>query len=76
MIVFAILLMILTLASTQFFPRLRDRVTQRTLGNFFGTFSYWIAAMPAARSLPKPFAWAAQLERLLANAPSRSAEEA
>jgi uncharacterized membrane protein len=60
-IVFAILLMTLTLASTQFSPRLlvnfvRDRVTQGTLGIFLGTFSYCIAAMPAARSLPKPFA--------------------
>ena len=60
-IVFAILLMTLTLASTQFSPRLlinfvRDRVTQGTLGVFLGTFSYCIAAMPAARTLPKPFA--------------------
>jgi uncharacterized membrane protein len=60
-IVFAILLMTLTLASTQFSPRLlvnfvRDRVTQGTLGIFLGTFSYYIAAMPAARSLPNPFA--------------------
>jgi uncharacterized membrane protein len=59
-IVFAILLMTLTLASTQFSPRLlvnfvRDRVTQGTLGIFLGTFSYCIAAMPAARSTPKPF---------------------
>jgi len=60
-IVFAILLMTLTLASTQFSPRLlvnfvRDRVTQGTLGIFLGTFSYCIAAMPAARTLPRPFA--------------------
>ncbi len=60
-IVFAILLMTLTLASTQFSPRLlvsfvRDRVTQWTLGIFLGTFSYCIAAMPAARALPTPFA--------------------
>jgi uncharacterized membrane protein len=60
-IVFAILLMTLTLASTQFSPRLlvsfvRDRVTQWTLGVFLGTFSYCIAAMPAARALPTPFA--------------------
>ncbi len=44
-IVFAILLMTLTLASTQFSPRIlvsfvRDRVTQWTLGIFLGTFSY------------------------------------
>ena len=47
-IVFAILLMTLTLASTQFSPRIlinfiRDRVTQWTLGIFLGTFSYCIA---------------------------------
>src|ERR1700674_2593507 len=60
-IVFAILLMTLTLASMQFSPRIivsfsRDRVTQWTLGIFLGTFSYCLAAMPAARSLPHPFA--------------------
>jgi len=43
-IVFAILLMTLTLASTQFSPRIlvsfvRDRATQWTLGVFLGTFS-------------------------------------
>ena len=59
-IVFAILLMTLTLASTQFSPRIlisfiRDRVTQWTLGIFLGTFSYCIAALPATRSLPQPF---------------------
>jgi uncharacterized membrane protein len=59
-IVFAILLMTLTLASMQFSPRIivsfaRDRVTQRTLGIFLGTFSYCVAALPAARSLPQPF---------------------
>ena len=59
-IVFAILLMTLTLASTQFSPRIlvsfvRDHTTQWTLGIFLGTFSYCIAAIPAARSLPQPF---------------------
>jgi uncharacterized membrane protein len=59
-IVFAILLMTLTLASTQFSPRIlvsfvRDRGTQWTLGVFLGTFSYCMAALPAARSLPVPF---------------------
>jgi uncharacterized membrane protein len=59
-IIFAILLMTLTLASTQFSPRIlvsfvRDRSTQWTLGVFLGTFSYCIAALPAARSLPTPF---------------------
>src|SRR3984885_7491331 len=60
-IVFAILLMTLTLASMQFSPRIivsfsRDRVRQWTLGIFLGTFSYCMAALPAARSLPRPFA--------------------
>ena len=59
-IVFAILLMTLTLASTQFSPRIlvsfvRDRTTQWTLGVFLGTFSYCMASLPAARSLPHPF---------------------
>jgi uncharacterized membrane protein len=59
-IVFAILLMTLTLASTQFSPRIlisfvRDRGTQWTLGMFLGTFCYCMAALPAARALPKPF---------------------
>jgi uncharacterized membrane protein len=60
-IVFAILLMTLTLASMQFSPRIivsfaRDRVTQWTLGIFLGTFCYCMAALPSARALPKPFA--------------------
>jgi Predicted membrane protein (DUF2254) len=50
---FAILLMTLTLASMQFSPRIivstRDRVTQWTLAIFLGTFSYCMAALPAAR---------------------------
>jgi uncharacterized membrane protein len=63
-IVFAILLMTLTLASTQFSPRIlvsfvRDRTTQWTLGVFLGTFSYCMAALPAARLLPHPFVPAA-----------------
>jgi len=58
-IVFAILLMSLTLASMQFSPRIivsfsRDRVTQWTLGIFLGTFCYCMAALPAAHSLPRP----------------------
>ena len=60
-IVFAILLMTLTLASMQFSPRIivsfsRDRVTQWTLGIFLGTFSYCMAALPTAHSFPQPFA--------------------
>ena len=58
-IVFAILLMTLTLASMQFSPRIivsfsQDRVTQQTLGIFLGTFTYCVAALPAARTLPHP----------------------
>ena len=60
-IVFAILLMTLTLASMQFSPRIivsfsQDRVTQWTLGVFLGTFLYCTAALPSAHSLPYPFA--------------------
>ena len=60
-IVFAILLMTLTLASMQFSPRIllsfvKDRVTLWTLGIFLGTFAYCVAALPATRSLPHPFA--------------------
>jgi uncharacterized membrane protein len=60
-IVFAILLMTLTLASMQFSPRIlisfvRDGGTQWTLGVFLGTFCYCMAALPAARSMPHPFA--------------------
>jgi uncharacterized membrane protein len=60
-IVFAILLMTLTLASMQFSPRIiisfsKDRVTQWTLGIFLGTFLYCTAALPAARSRPTPVA--------------------
>jgi uncharacterized membrane protein len=65
-IVFAILLMTLTLASMQFSPRIlisfvRDVGTQWTLGLFLGTFCYCVAAMPAARSVPIPFAPVATL---------------
>ncbi len=60
-IVFAILLMTLTLASMQFSPRIivsfvQDPLTQWTLGIFLGTFLYCLATLPAARSFPHPFA--------------------
>lgn len=56
-IVFAILLMTLTLASMQFSPRIivsfaRDLTTQWTLGIFLGTFTYCVAALPAAHTYP------------------------
>ncbi len=59
-IIFAILLMTLTLASTQFSPRIlvsfvRDRATQWTLGLFLGVFSYCLAVLPAVRSAPRVF---------------------
>ncbi len=59
-IVFAILLMTLTLASMQFSPRIivsfsQDRVTQQTLGIFLGTFLYCLAALPFAHAMPMPF---------------------
>ncbi|MGA8172986.1 MAG: DUF2254 domain-containing protein [Methylocystis sp.] len=59
-IIFAILLMTLTLASTQFSPRIlvsfvRDHSTQWTLGIFLGTFCFCMAALPAVRSQPHPF---------------------
>jgi uncharacterized membrane protein len=59
-IVFAILLMTLTLASTQFSPRIlvsfvRDKPTQWTLGIFLGTFSYCMAALPSVRSTSPAF---------------------
>lgn len=58
-IVFAVLLMTLTLASMQFSPRIivnfiKDKVTQITLGLYLGTFAYCVAALPAAYTLPKP----------------------
>ncbi|MBV8593662.1 MAG: DUF2254 domain-containing protein [Caulobacteraceae bacterium] len=73
-IVFAILLMTLTLASTQFSPRIlvsfiRDHVTQWTLGIFLGTFTYCIAVLPAARSLPTPFAPVVSVMGAMALAP-------
>jgi uncharacterized membrane protein len=59
-IVFAMLLMTLTLASTQFSPRIlvsfvRDKATQWTLGVLLGTFSYCIAVLPAVHSPPYAF---------------------
>ena len=59
-IVFSITIVTLTLASTQFSPRIlvsfvRDKATQWTLGIFLGTFSYCMAALPSVRSLPHPY---------------------
>ncbi len=63
-IVFAVLLMTLTLASTQFSPRImkafaRDRVTQMTLGFFLGTFLFCLAGLASIKTGPVPFSPAA-----------------
>ena len=59
-VVYSILLVVLTFASTQFSPRVlaafvEDRVSQTTLGIFIGTFTYCLLTLPAIRSRPKPF---------------------
>ena len=59
-VVYSILLVVLTFASTQFSPRVlvafvEDRVSQTTLGIFVGTFTYCLLTLPAVRSQPKPF---------------------
>lgn len=59
-VVYSILLVVLTFASTQFSPRVlvafvEDRVSQTTLGLFIGTFTYCLLTLPAIRSQPKPF---------------------
>ena len=58
--VYSILLVVLTFASTQFSPRVlvafvEDRVSQTTLGVFVGTFTYCLLTLPAVRSRPTPF---------------------
>jgi uncharacterized membrane protein len=59
-VVYSILLVVLTFASSQFSPRVlvafvEDRVSQTTLGVFVGTFTYCLLTLPAVRSQPKPF---------------------
>src|SRR5262249_56534078 len=58
-VVYSILLVVLTFASTQFSPRVlvalvEDRVSQTTLGLFVGTFPYCLLTLPSVRSRPKP----------------------
>ena len=58
-VVYSILLVVLTFASTQFSPRVlvafvEDRVSQTTLGVFVGTFTFCLLTLPAVRSQPKP----------------------
>jgi uncharacterized membrane protein len=60
-IVYSVLLVALSLASVQFSPRIlggfvRDRVSQRTLGVFLGTFVYCLLVMRATQTDP---AWVA-----------------
>jgi uncharacterized membrane protein len=59
-VVYSILLVVLTLASAQFSPRVlvafvEDRGSQTTLGVFVGTFTNCLLTLPAIRSQPKPF---------------------
>lgn len=59
-VVYSILLVVLTFASTQFSPRVlvafvEDRVSQTTLGIFVGTFVYCLLTLPAVRSQPVAF---------------------
>ncbi len=70
-IVYSVLLVALSLASVQFSPRIlgslvRDRVSQRTLGVFLGTFVYCLLVMRATHSEP-PWTptWAVALGCLL-----------
>jgi len=56
-IVYSVLVVALSLASVQFSPRilggfLRDRVSQRTLGVFIGTFTYCLLVMRSTSSDP------------------------
>lgn len=59
-VVYSILLVVLTFASTQFSPRVlvafvEDRISQTTLGVFVGTFTYCLLTLSAIRSQPRPF---------------------
>lgn len=54
-LVFSITILVLQLASSQFSPRvlrtfLQDRVTQRSLGMFLGSFVYAMVLLPSVRS--------------------------
>ncbi len=56
-IVYSVLVVALSLASVQFSPRIlggfvRDRVSQRTLGVFIGTFTYCLLVMRSINSEP------------------------
>ena len=70
-IVYSVMLVALSLASVQFSPRIlgsfvRDRVSQRTLGVFIGTFTYCLIVMRAVSTDPPWVAtWAAAVGILL-----------
>jgi len=59
-VVFSVIVMALTLASTQFSPRIlrglmKDRAGQNTMGIFVGTFIYSLLALGSIRGGPDPF---------------------
>ncbi len=59
-IVYSVLIVALSLASTQFSPRIlagfmRDRTSQRILGLFIGTFTYCLLVLRSTHSVPEPF---------------------
>jgi uncharacterized membrane protein len=59
-IVYSMLIVALSLASTQFSPRIlvgfmRDRTSQRILGLFIGTFTYCLLVLRATHTVPEPF---------------------
>lgn len=70
-IVYSVLVVALSLASVQFSPRIlggfvRDRVSQRTLGVFIGTFTYSLLVMRSSSSDPPWVAtWAVAVGFLL-----------
>ncbi|MBK8259507.1 MAG: DUF2254 domain-containing protein [Polyangiaceae bacterium] len=59
-IVYSVLIVALSLASVQFSPRImagfmRDRISQRILGLFIGTFTYCLLVLRSTHSEPSPF---------------------
>lgn len=59
-IVYSVLVVALTLTSVQFSPRIlatfiRDRVSQKVIGIFIGTFTYCLLVIRATRTEPEPF---------------------
>jgi len=58
-IVYSVLVVALSLASTQFSPRIlagfmRDRTSQRILGLFIGTFTYCLLVLRSTHTVPEP----------------------